>query len=306
MEFSKQDVKKELSVILPKEDIYIDEPMSKHTTFKIGGNADVFVKVRNEEQILKIVKFCNENNIPMNIVGNGSNLLVRDNGIRGIVAKMCMDSYHFIDECTVNVEAGMLNAKLARILMENELTGFEFASGIPGTIGGAIRMNAGAYGGEIKDIVVSSMYLDLDDGKKKVIDNEEHCFEYRNSIFSKKNVIILETVLRLKKGEKEKIEAKMAEISESRKEKQPIDKPSAGSSFKRGSDFVTAKLIDEAGLKGMSIGGAEISNKHAGFIVNNGNATADDVLELTKLVQEKIWKKYGKKVELEIEVLGEE
>ena len=171
MEFSKQDVKKELSVILPKEDIYIDEPMSKHTTFKIGGNADVFVKVRNEEQILKIVKFCNEKNIPMNIVGNGSNLLVRDNGIRGIVAKMCMDSYHFIDECTVNVEAGMLNAKLARILMENELTGFEFASGIPGTIGGAIRMNAGAYGGEIKDIVVSSMYLDLDDGKKKVIDN---------------------------------------------------------------------------------------------------------------------------------------
>lgn len=306
MEFSKQDIKKELSVILPKEDIYIDEPMSKHTTFKIGGNADVFVKVRNEEQILKIVKFCNENNIPMNIVGNGSNLLVRDNGIRGIVAKMCMDSYHFIDECTVNVEAGMLNAKLARILMENELTGFEFASGIPGTIGGAIRMNAGAYGGEIKDIVVSSMYLDLDDGKKKVIDNEEHCFEYRNSIFSKKNAIILETVLRLKKGEKEKIEAKMAEISESRKEKQPIDKPSAGSSFKRGSDFVTAKLIDEAGLKGMSIGGAEISNKHAGFIVNNGNATADDVLELTKLVQEKIWKKYGKKVELEIEVLGEE
>ena len=264
------------------------------------------MKVRNEEQILKIVKFCNENNIPMNIVGNGSNLLVRDNGIRGIVAKMCMDSYHFIDECTVNVEAGMLNAKLARILMENELTGFEFASGIPGTIGGAIRMNAGAYGGEIKDIVVSSMYLDLDDGKKKVIDNEEHCFEYRNSIFSKKNAIILETVLRLKKGEKEKIEAKMAEISESRKEKQPIDKPSAGSSFKRGSDFVTAKLIDEAGLKGMSIGGAEISNKHAGFIVNNGNATADDVLELTKLVQEKIWKKYGKKVELEIEVLGEE
>ena len=306
MEFSKQDVKKELSVILPKEDIYIDEPMSKHTTFKIGGNADVFVKVRNEEQILKIVKFCNENNIPMNIVGNGSNLLVRDNGIRGIVAKMCMNSYHFIDECTVNVEAGMLNAKLARILMENELTGFEFASGIPGTIGGAIRMNAGAYGGEIKDIVVSSMYLDLDDGKKKVIDNEGHCFEYRNSIFSKKNGIILETVLRLKKGEKEKIEAKMAEISESRKEKQPIDKPSAGSSFKRGSDFVTAKLIDEAGLKGMSIGGAEISNKHAGFIVNNGNATADDVLELTKLVQEKIWEKYGKKVELEIEVLGEE
>ena len=306
MMFSKEEIANEMKIFLDEKDIYIDEPMSKHTTFKIGGKADVFVKLRNTDQIENLLNLCFKENIPLQIVGNGSNLLVKDNGIRGIVAKICMESYHFIDDCTVSVEAGMLNAKLARILMENELTGFEFASGIPGTIGGAIRMNAGAYGGEIKDIVVSSMYLDLDDGKKKVIDNEEHCFEYRNSIFSKKNAIILETVLRLKKGEKEKIEAKMAKISESRKEKQPIDKPSAGSSFKRGSDFVTAKLIDEAGLKGMSIGGAEISNKHAGFIVNNGNATADDVLELTKLVQEKIWKKYGKKVELEIEVLGEE
>ena len=323
MMFSKEEIANEMKIFLDEKDIYIDETMSKHTTFKIGGKADIFVKLRNTYQIENLLKLCFKENIPLQIVGNGSNLLVKDNGIRGIVAKMCMDSYHFIDDCTVSVEAGMLNAKLARILMENELTGFEFASGIPGTIGGAVRMNAGAYAREMKDVVVSTRYLDLEQAQElcsknqsenknfkiedciKEISNEEHCFSYRNSTFSKKKAIILETVFKFEKGIKEEIQKKMEEISIQRREKQPIDKPSAGSTFKRGEDFITAKLIDEAGLKGFNVGGAEVSNKHAGFVVNTGNATAEDVIQLTNIVKEKVYEKFGKKIELEVEILGE-
>ena len=320
---SKEEIANEMKIFLDEKDIYIDEPMSKHTTFKIGGKADVFVKLRNTDQIENLLNLCFKENIPLQIVGNGSNLLVKDNGIRGIVAKICMESYHFIDDCTVSVEAGMLNAKLARILMENGLTGFEFASGIPGTIGGAVRMNAGAYAREMKDVVVSTRYLDLEQAQElcsknqsenknfkiedciKEISNEEHCFSYRNSIFSKKKAIILETVFKFEKGIKEEIQKKMEEISIQRREKQPIDKPSAGSTFKRGEDFITAKLIDEAGLKGFNVGGAEVSNKHAGFVVNTGNATAEDVIQLTNIVKEKVYEKFGKKIELEVEILGE-
>ena len=323
MMFSKEEIANEMKIFLDEKDIYIDEPMSKHTTFKIGGKADVFVKLRNTDQIENLLNLCFKENIPLQIVGNGSNLLVKDNGIRGIVAKICMESYHFIDDCTVSVEAGMLNAKLARILMENGLTGFEFASGIPGTIGGAVRMNAGAYAREMKDVVVSTRYLDLEQAQElcsknqsenknfkiedciKEISNGEHCFSYRNSTFSKKKAIILETVFKFEKGIKEEIQKKMEEISIQRREKQPIDKPSAGSTFKRGEDFITAKLIDEAGLKGFNVGGAEVSNKHAGFVVNTGNATAEDVIQLTNIVKEKVYEKFGKKIELEVEILGE-
>ena len=172
MMFSKEEIANEMKIFLDEKDIYIDEPMSKHTTFKIGGKADVFVKLRNTDQIENLLNLCFKENIPLQIVGNGSNLLVKDNGIRGIVAKICMESYHFIDDCTVSVEAGMLNAKLARILMENGLTGFEFASGIPGTIGGAVRMNAGAYAREMKDVVVSTRYLDLEQAQELCSKNQ--------------------------------------------------------------------------------------------------------------------------------------
>lgn len=291
---------------ISKEDIYINEPMSKHTTFKIGGNADIFIKLRSIEQIEKIVKLSRKINEPLKIIGNGSNILVKDNGIRGIVAKVCTNSYGFVDDETIKVDAGLLNSKVAQILLDKKLSGFEFAAGIPGTIGGAIKMNAGAYGGQMSDIVVSTRYINLSDEQLRIeqIDNEEHEFGYRHSIFSN-NIIILNTTLKLNKGIKEEIQDKMDYNKQSRKEKQPIDKPSAGSTFKRGSDFITAQLIDECGLKGYTIGGAQVSEKHAGFIVNLGNATAKDVLELVEFVKKQVFEKFNKAIELEIEVIGE-
>lgn len=291
---------------ISKEDIYINEPMSKHTTFKIGGNADIFIKLRSIEQIEKIVKLSRKINEPLKIIGNGSNILVKDNGIRGIVAKVCTNSYEFVDDETIKVDAGLLNSKVAQILLDKKLSGFEFAAGIPGTIGGAIKMNAGAYGGQMSDIVVSTRYINLSDEQLRIeqIDNEEHEFGYRHSIFSN-NIIILNTTLKLNKGIKEEIQDKMDYNKQSRKEKQPIDKPSAGSTFKRGSDFITAQLIDECGLKGYTIGGAQVSEKHAGFIVNLGNATAKDVLELVEFVKKQVFEKFNKAIELEIEVIGE-
>lgn len=291
---------------ISKEDIYINEPMSKHTTFKIGGNADIFIKLRSIEQIEKIVKLSRKINEPLKIIGNGSNILVKDNGIRGIVAKVCTNFYEFVDDETIKVDAGLLNSKVAQILLDKKLSGFEFAAGIPGTIGGAIKMNAGAYGGQMSDIVVSTRYINLSDEQLRIeqIDNEEHEFGYRHSIFSN-NIIILNTTLKLNKGIKEEIQDKMDYNKQSRKEKQPIDKPSAGSTFKRGSDFITAQLIDECGLKGYTIGGAQVSEKHAGFIVNLGNATAKDVLELVEFVKKQVFEKFNKAIELEIEVIGE-
>lgn len=298
----------QISTFIAKENIYIDEPMSKHTAFKIGGNTDIFVKVQSTEKVKKLIELSREQSIPLYIIGNGSNLLVRDKGIRGIVAKMCTSNYTFIENNQIKVDSGMLNAKLARILMENSLSGFEFASGIPGTIGGAIKMNAGAYGHQMSDIVVSTEYIDLDDKMLKIIkiNNEQHNFSYRHTIFSDKKVVILNTTLQLQKQSKEKIEEQMIQNNNSRREKQPIDKPSAGSTFKRGKDFITAQLIDECGLKGYSVGGAQVSEKHAGFVVNTGNATAQDVLKLVAIIKEKVYQKFNKKIELEIEVIGEE
>lgn len=296
----------EISKYLPKEDIMINEPMSKHTTFKIGGNADIFVRIRDVEQLEKIIKISKRNNIPLKIIGNGSNLLVKDNGIRGIVAKICTNSYKMLDDETIRVDAGMLNAKIAQILLNEQLLGFEFAAGIPGTIGGAVKMNAGAYGGEMSEIVVSSRYINLNDEELEIkeLNNAQHEFAYRHSIFSK-DMIIIDTTLKLKKGLMQDIKEKMDANRESRKAKQPIDKPSAGSTFKRGADFITAQLIDLCELKGCTIGGAQISEKHAGFIVNLGNATAQDVISLIELVKNRVFEKFNKTIELEIEVIGE-
>ena len=296
-----------LEINIPKENIYLNEPMSKHTTFRIGGNADIFVTANTLEQINYILEMVKENNIPLTIIGNGSNVLVKDNGIRGIVLKIRLDNYEINrQDLVVNVEAGMLNAKLAQILLKEGIEGFEFASGIPGTIGGAIKMNAGAYGSEMKDIILETTYIDMDDENKiKTVNNSEQCFEYRSSIFKNKNVIIISTKLLLKYGNKEEIEGKMKNYLQSRKEKQPLELPSAGSTFKRGKDFITAQLIDECGLKGIKIGGAEVSKKHAGFIVNTGNATAKDVINLVNKVKAEVFNKFNKNIELEIKILGE-
>ena len=296
---------KEMQEFINKEDIYANEPMSKHTTFKIGGTADIFVKLRSTEQIERLINLCNEKNVPIKVIGNGSNILVKDNGARGIVAKICTNSYEFLDEETIRVDAGMLNVKVSMILVEHSLTGFEFASGIPGTIGGAVKMNAGAYGSQMSDVVVKTKYIDLKDMQIKEINNAEQKFEYRKSLFSTTPSIIIDTTLRLKKAEKEEIQEKISKNNESRKTKQPIENPSAGSTFKRGKDFITAQLIDECGLKGYTVGGAQVSTKHAGFIVNTGNATASDVIKLVEIIKQKVQEKFNKDIDLEIEIIGE-
>lgn len=291
-----------------KEKVLLNEPMSRHTSFKTGGNADIFVKVNNIKEMQEILKIANENKLPIFILGNGSNLLVSDKGIRGIVCKIDINKFEIEkkgDYVLITVGSGNKNAEVAQKLLNLEITGFEFASGIPGTIGGAIKMNAGAYGAEMKDVVYSTIYMDYS-GNIYKIGLTEHEFQYRNSIFSNKNYIILESTLKLKKGKESEIKEKMNEYSNSRKEKQPYNKPSAGSTFKRGEDFITAKLIDECGLKGKQIGGAKVSEKHAGFIVNENNATSKDILELIDYVQKDVLKQTGKKIELEIEVIGEE
>lgn len=319
----------ELTKEVPSEQIYMNEPMSKHTTFKVGGNADIFIKVKNLEQLKFVIKVAKKNNIRITIIGNGSNLLVKDNGIRGIVAKIEFEDIKIdADNAIVTVGAGVKLGLLAQELLKNELSGFEFASSIPGTIGGAVRMNAGAYGSEMKDIVISTKCLDLkrynmltqktniddieieeyieksDEPEIVELNNDQQEFSYRDSVFSSKRYVILETKLKLQNGDKEEIKRKMDEFLKSRKEKQP-NLPSAGSTFKRGDGYITAKLIDECGLKGYTIGGAQVSEKHAGFIVNTGDATAQNILDLIEHIKQVVYEKTGKLIKLEIEIIGD-
>ena len=296
----------ELLEILSKEQIYLNEPMSKHTSFKIGGPADIFVKPKNVDELKNIIKIAKQNSIEITVIGNGSNLLVKDGGIRGIVIKPDFKEIEFLDNNKVKVGAGVLLSKVANESYKKGLSGLEFASGIPGCIGGAIRMNAGAYGSEFKDIVISSKYLD-ENLNICEINNQEHEFKYRHSRFCEnKNNIIISTVLQLKEANKEEIKSKMDENNNSRREKQPINYPSAGSTFKRGDGYITAQLIDKCGLKGYNVGDACVSDKHAGFIINKGNATAQEVLELIDIVKKKVHEKFNVDIELEIEVLGED
>jgi UDP-N-acetylmuramate dehydrogenase len=292
---------------LNKENLYYDEPMAKHTSFKIGGPADVFIKVDNIEELKETLDLSKKNQIPLTIIGNGSNLLVTDKGIRGITAKLNLKDIEIKNENNkqiIKVEAGVPVGLLAQKLLKEEITGFEELSGIPGTIGGAVIMNAGAHGKELKDILKKVTAMDYN-GNIHEFTNEECLFSYRNSRFQKEKYIILQATLILEKGNSQEIKEKMDEYMQFRKEKQPIEYPNAGSTFKRGEDFVTAKLIDEAGLKGYKVGGAQVSEKHAGFIVNVDNATAKDVIELTDYIKEKIEEKFGKKINLEIQIIGE-
>ena len=283
----KDYVYKDLKSKFKYANILKDEPMSKHTSFKTGGPADIFIKIDNEIELKEILEYAKQNNINLNIIGNGTNLLVTDKGIRGITLQPNLKEINIEEKenkILITAGCGVPIIKLSKIAKEHNATGLEFAVGIPGTVGGAIKMNAGAYGSEIREIVKETTFIDFN-GDIKTISNSEHKFVYRNSIFSKINGIILKTVIELPKGNIKEIENKMKENILSRNEKQPIDKPSAGSTFKRGEGFITAKLIDECGLKGYKIGGAEVSTKHAGFVVNNGNATSKDILDLIKYIK---------------------
>lgn len=293
---------------ISKEKIKYNEPMAKHTSFKIGGPAQCFINAESVEEIKQICKVASKNDINLTIIGNGSNLLVTDNGINGIVVKVNIKKFELEfsnDNVSLIVGAGNKLGEIAQKLLRNEITGFEFAAGIPGTIGGAVRMNAGAYGKEMKDIVETVKYMDYD-GNIYEKSNKDLKFEYRKSMFAKNKFIILEAKLKLQKGNAQDIKDKMLEFEQSRKQKQPLEFPSAGSTFKRGTDFITAKLIDDAGLKGYRVGGAMVSTKHAGFVVNENNATAQDVLNLVKHIKQEVYKKFNKKIELEIQVIGEE
>lgn len=325
------EICQDLATLIPSQQIHMNEPMSKHTTFKVGGNADIFVIIKNFDELRHVIKIAKRNAIHMTIIGNGSNILVKDNGIRGIVVKIEFEEIKIekkADNAIVTVGAGVKLMALAQELMNNSISGFEFAAGIPGTIGGAVKMNAGAYGKEMKDIIISTKCLDLkrynmlasksniddieveeiikksDEPDLIELSNEEQEFTYRDSIFSNKRYVILETKLNLNFGDKNEIKAKMDEQLKIRKEKQP-NLPSAGSTFKRGEDYITSKLIDECGLKGYKIGGAQVSEKHAGFIVNSEEATAQDIIELIDYVKKVVYEKTGKAIKLEVEILGE-
>ena len=293
---------------IPKDNILYNEDMKKHTTFKIGGPAECFIKIKTKEELKEILVFARENKIPITILGNGSNILVLDGGIKGITLTIqieYLDIKQNNEKYKVYVGGGYKLAKLAQVFLKNEISGFEELSGIPGTIGGAVSMNAGAHGKEMKDIVQKIKCVDINGDEKEFL-NEEAGFGYRKSIFKGNSYIVTEVELNLQKGKQEEIKEKMDEYAKYRKEKQPIEYPSAGSTFKRGKDYITAKLIDEAGLKGYSIGGAVVSTKHSGFVINKGNATAKDVLDLVKYIKDTIEEKFDKKIELEIEVVGEE
>ncbi len=287
--------------------IKYNEPMNLHTSFKTGGNADFFVIAKSENEIIETIEFAKKKNIPLFVMGNGSNLIVKDNGYKGIILKIDLNKIDIQEkglDIIITADAGVKVMALAQILKQKGITGFEELSGIPGTIGGANTMNAGAYGKEFKDILIETKCMNMD-GEIFILKNEEQNLIYRGSIFKNKQYIILQTKLKLKKGNIKEIDRKLAEYSKERNQKQPIEYPSAGSTFKRGEGFITAKLIDECGLKGYSIGGAQISEKHAGFIINKGNATSKDIIDLIEYTKKKVKEKFNVEIEEEVEIIGE-
>ena len=302
----------ELAKIISKNSILLDEPMKKHTTFRIGGNADMFVSPAIE-QIPEIVALAKSHNIPVTIIGNGSNLLVGDKGIRGLVLSIGKGAdaveVSSVDKTAegkvrLSVGAGALLSKVAAEALRNSLTGFEFAAGIPGTIGGAVVMNAGAYGGEIKDVLVSARVL-TPNGEILTLTRDELDLSYRHSCIPEKEYIVLDAELELVKGDETQIRAAMEDYKGRRIEKQPLEYPSAGSTFKRPEGYFAGKLIQDADLRGYRVGGAQVSEKHCGFVINADNATAQDVLTLIEDVKKKVYEEFQVELEPEVKMMGE-
>lgn len=295
----------ELCKTAGEDAILTQEPMSKHTTFRIGGPADYFALPKTAEEIGKIIALCKESGTPWYVIGNGSNLLVGDGGVRGVVIQLFKNFNEItVEDTCIRAQAGAINSLVAKLALREELTGYEFAAGIPGTLGGAVVMNAGAYGGEMKDILESVTVLDQA-GTVRTLPKEELELGYRTSNILKNGYIVLEAVLRLAKGDPEKIAARMEELKEQRVTKQPLDFPSAGSTFKRPEGYFAGKLIMDAGLRGFRVGGAQVSEKHCGFVINAGGATAADVVKLMEEVQRIVSEKFGVTLEPEVKRLGE-
>ncbi len=300
-----QEIRGALEKIVGRELLYIEEAMSKHTTFRIGGVADYYVQIASVEQLKLVVEACRNHQIAYCIIGNGSNILVGDKGYRGVMIEIGNKFNEVTCEGTcITAQSGALLSKIARVAVENELTGFEFAAGIPGTIGGAMVMNAGAYGGEMKDVVLTTTLL-TKDGQVVELPVEALELGYRTSNIIKQDGIVLETKIQLVKGDLVAINARMQELKEQRVSKQPVSMPSAGSTFKRPEGYFAAKLIDDAGLRGFQVGGAQVSVKHCGFVVNVGEATAADVMELVKQVKDKVKNENGVDLEMEVKCIGE-
>ena len=287
-----------------EEDITVDSPMSEHIYFRVGGPADILVTPVNEEQVVNTLKLCREYNVPYFILGNGSNILVKDGGISGVVIKFNKLNKITTEGNCVTAQSGALLKDVSKAALENNLRGFEFACGIPGSIGGGIRMNAGAYGSEIANIVEKITFIDENDEIVQIT-KEDAKFGYRNSIFtSRPECVILSATFKLKKANENDIAEKMKENTLARTSKQPLEYPNFGSVFKRPEGYFVGKLVQDAGLKGYQIGGAQVSTKHTGFIVNVGDATCDDILNLIKYIQEVVYKKFNVHLEPEVVLIG--
>ncbi|SFR84070.1 UDP-N-acetylmuramate dehydrogenase [Anaeromicropila populeti] len=305
-----QEFETKLSQVIGKSQIKKGEPLSKHTTFKIGGPADYFISPEKEESLSELIKVCNEYEIPFYVIGNGSNLLVGDNGFRGVIIEM-QNQFSKIQiepwegaTKRITAGAGIMLSKLSGEAARNALTGLEFAAGIPGTLGGAVAMNAGAYDGEIKDCIVSAKVMTRQ-GEILVLTREQLELSYRKSIIQKEGYIVIEAVFSLKNGYESAIRQKMQDFNQRRREKQPLEYPSAGSTFKRPEGNFAGKLIMDAGLKGFRVGDMMISDKHCGFMINVGNGTAYDAVQLMNKVDIIVYEKFGVHLEPEVRLIGE-
>ncbi|MGN0354633.1 MAG: UDP-N-acetylmuramate dehydrogenase [Muricoprocola sp.] len=294
-----------INEIVGKENVYQQEPLKKHTTFRIGGPAELFVTPHTSEEVAETLKACKGAGENWYLMGNGSNLLVSDKGFDGVVIQLFKNFNTIsIEGEVLTAQAGALNTVIAKRLLDESLTGYEFASGIPGTIGGAVVMNAGAYGGEMKDVLLEVTVLD-ENFKKMTIPVSKLELGYRTSLIAKKGYVVLEAKMQFCKGSQEKIKARMEELKEKRVSKQPLEYPSAGSTFKRPEGYFAGKLIMDSGLRGFTVGGAQVSEKHCGFVINKGDATAQDVITLMKEVRRIVEEKYGVSLEAEVKLLGD-
>ena len=288
-----------------ENDIKIEEKLSSYVNFKVGGPADILLIPKSKEQVIKSVEVCKESKIPFYLIGNGSNILVRDGGFRGVVISLKEVNTIIVDGDKIEAECGAMLKAVSDKAMENSLTGFEFACGIPGTIGGAVFMNAGAYDGEIAHVIESAEIIDEECNIVR-LSNKDLDFGYRSSIVMKKGYTVLSAVFKLEKGQVKTIKELVDDLTNKRESKQPLEYPSAGSTFKRPTGYFAGKLIQDAGLKGYSIGGAAVSEKHSGFVINKGNATAKDITDLIKYIQDEVKRQFGVELHPEVRIIGEE
>ena len=286
-----------------EEDITVDSPMSEHIYFRVGGPADILVTPVNEEQVVNTLKLCREYNVPYFILGNGSNILVKDGGISGVVIKFNKLNKITTEGNCVTAQSGALLKDISKAALENNLRGFEFACGIPGSIGGAVFMNAGAYDGEMAHVIKSARVID-ENCNIKNLTKEELELGYRSSIVMKKGYVVIEATVELESGEYASIKDKIDDLTNRRESKQPLEYPSAGSTFKRPEGYFAGKLIQDSGLKGFSIGGAAVSEKHSGFVINKGGATAKDVLDVIAHVQKTVKENFDVELHTEVRIIG--